>query len=170
MKRGSAISVGLSVGISMSILFSVVFCKVLESYAGIGVGICFGIALGVLTFVMFRAYRKKKWEIAFRKKQAALKSSISLICGRTGWNMKQTCSLPGKSIEKDRRLSAENWRSFCNAYNRLTVLISFFRYQMLCANSSPLYSKMDKKIISEKSRLIEYVVQLIPDTMQWLTI
>ena len=41
MKRGSAISVGLS-------------------YAGIGVGICFGIALGVLTFVMFRAYRKKK--------------------------------------------------------------------------------------------------------------
>lgn len=57
-----------------------------------------------------------------------------------------------------------------NAYNRLTVLISFFRYQMLCANSSPLYSKMDKKIISEKSRLIEYVVQLIPDTMQWLTI
>lgn len=68
MKRGSAISVGLSVGISMSILFSVVFCKVLESYAGIGVGICFGIALGVLTFVMFRAYRKKKGEIAFRKK------------------------------------------------------------------------------------------------------
>lgn len=60
MKRGSAISVGLSVGISMSILFSVVFCKVLESYAGIGVGICFDIALGVLTFVMFRAYRKKK--------------------------------------------------------------------------------------------------------------
>ena len=75
-----------------------------------------------------------------------------------------------ESIEKDRRISAENRRSFYNAYNRLTVLISFFRYQMLCANSSPLYSKMDKKIISEKSRLIEYVVQLIPDTMQWLTI